>query len=75
MLSEENLQKCFCLFIRNNSFDSVTIDVDRFKSLLGLSSKFTDKQWIMIIKSIDKNGDGQIEFDEFKDMMDLFLSP
>ena len=41
---------------------------------MGLSSKFTDKQWIMIIKSIDKNGDGQIEFDEFKDMMDLFLS-
>jgi calcium-dependent protein kinase len=75
LLSEENLQKCFCLFIRNNSFDSVTIDVDRFKSLLGLSSKFTDKQWIMIIKSIDKNGDGQIEFDEFKDMMDLFLNP
>ena len=74
LLSEENLQKCFCLFIRNNSYDSVTIDVDRFKSLLGLSSKFTDKQWIMIIKSIDKNGDGQIEFDEFKDMMDLFLN-
>ena len=74
LLSEENLKKCFCLFIRNNLFDSVTIDVDRFKSILGLSSKFTDKQWTMIIKSIDKNGDGQIEYDEFKDMMDLFLS-
>ena len=73
LLSEENLKKCFCLFIRNNSYESVTIDVDRFKSLLGLSSKFTDKQWISIIKSIDKNGDGQIEFDEFKDMMELFL--
>jgi calcium-dependent protein kinase len=74
LLSAENLQKCFCLFIRSNSYESVTIDVDRFKSLLGLSSKFTDKQWISIIKSIDKNGDGQIEFDEFKEMIELFLA-
>ena len=42
---------------------------------MGLSSKFTDKQWEMIIKAIDKNGDGQIEIDEFKDMMKLFSDP
>ena len=52
--------------------ETATISCNDFKSILGLSSKFTDKQWEMIIKAIDKNGDGQIEFDEFKDMMKLF---
>ena len=35
--------------------------------------KFSDKQWDTIIKTIDKNGDNEIEYDEFKDMMLLFL--
>ena len=72
LLSEENLKKTFVLFTKTD--ENATITCNEFKGLLGLSSKFSDKQWDMIIKTIDKNGDGQIEFDEFKDMMELFLN-
>ena len=70
LLSDDNLKKTFILFTKTD--ETATISCNDFKSILGLSSKFTDKQWEMIIKAIDKNGDGQIEFDEFKDMMKLF---
>jgi calcium-dependent protein kinase len=72
LLVEENLKNTFVLFTKTN--ENATISCNDFKSILGLSSKFSDKQWDMIIKTIDKNGDGQIEFDEFKDMMELFIN-
>ena len=74
LLSEENLKKAFGLFTRAENVESVSISCTNFKNILGLSSKFTDKQWEMIIKAIDKNGDNEIEYDEFRDMMILFIS-
>jgi len=73
LLSEDNLKKAFALFTKSENVESVSISCTNFKNILGLSSKFTDKQWEMIIKAIDKNGDNEIEYDEFKDMMLLFL--
>ena len=69
LLTEENLKSTFILFTKTD--ENATISCNDFKSILGMSSKFSDKQWDTIIKTIDKNGDGQIEFDEFKDMMGL----
>jgi hypothetical protein len=34
--------------------------IQEFKAVLGLSSKFSDREWEQIIKSIDLNGDGQV---------------
>ncbi len=48
--------------------------VQEFKAVLGLSSKFSDKAWEQIIKSIDLNGDGNIDVSEFIDMMLKFLN-
>ena len=31
-----------------------------FKNILGLSTKFDNKMWEQIIKTIDINGDGQV---------------
>ena len=73
LLAEENLKKVFSLFTKAESVDNVSISCTNFKTILGLSSKFSDKQWETIIKTIDKNGDNEIEYDEFKDMMLLFL--
>lgn len=84
-LREENLRSTFELFIKSKLLEEEVdgemkiqegqeIPVQDFKSILGLSSKFSDKQWETIIKQVDKNGDGQIEFDEFKEMMELFIS-
>jgi calcium-dependent protein kinase len=73
LLAEENLKKVFSLFTKAESVENVSISCTNFKNILGLSSKFSDKQWDTIIKTIDKNGDNEIEYDEFKDMMLLFL--
>ena len=73
LLAEENLKKVFSLFTKSENVENVSISCTNFKNILGLSSKFSDKQWETIIKTIDKNGDNEIEYDEFKDMMLLFL--
>ena len=67
LLTEENLKTAFLLFTKDPS--KIYISPSEFKSILGLQSKFTDKTWEQIIKAIDINGDNQIEFDEFKEMM------
>lgn len=83
-LKESNLRKTFELLKKEKLVEEEVdgeikigegqeIPVDEFKELLGLSSKFTDKQWELIIKEVDKNGDGQIEYEEFKEMMELFF--
>ncbi len=42
--------------------------------MLGLSSKFSEKAWEQIIKSIDLNGDGNIDQAEFTEMMMKFIN-
>ena len=72
LLIEENLKTAFLLFTKDAS--KLYVSPSEFKSILGLQSKFSDKTWEQIIKVIDKNGDNQIEYDEFKDMMLLFVN-
>ena len=69
-LSDAKLKIAFGLFDKDGSN---SISPQELKSLLGLQSKFTAKTWEWIIKSVDKNGDGQIEYSEFKEMMDEFI--
>ena len=71
ILSEENLRTAFCLF--NKQDETQSISCSNFKSILGLQTKFSDKTWEQIIKEIDINGDGDIEFDEFMEMMNKFV--
>jgi calmodulin len=49
---------------------SGVISADEIKSVLGLTSDPTMNEKITeIIKQVDVNGDGEVSFDEFKDMM------
>lgn len=66
-LTDENLKVSFYLFTKDENKKYIT--PTEFKGYLGLQSKFSDKTWDAIIKEIDKNGDGMIEYDEFKEMM------
>lgn len=46
------------------------ISADEIKSVLGLTADPTMNDKIeAIIKQVDVNGDGEVSFDEFKDMM------
>lgn len=58
-LSESRLKSVFDAFdVDGNG----TISVDEFKALIDDS----DDLWEMIIKKVDKNGDGVIDFNEFR---------
>ena len=72
LLTEENLKTAFVLFTKDEN--KIYISPSEFKSILGLQSKFSDKTWEGIIKEIDINGDNQIEYDEFRDMMLKFIN-
>lgn len=72
LLTEENLKTAFVLFTKDEN--KIYISPSEFKSILGLQTKFSDKTWEGIIKEIDINGDNQIEYDEFKDMMLKFIN-
>jgi len=70
-LKEERIKICFGLFDKDGSG---SISPQELKSLLGLQSKFTAKTWEWIIKNVDKDGNGQIDYGEFKEMMDNFIN-
>jgi calmodulin len=49
---------------------SGVISADEIKSVLGLTSDPTINEKITeIIQQVDVNGDGEVSFEEFKDMM------
>ena len=67
MLSKEKLQAAF------NAFDtdgSGKIGIDELKVMLEKNDRLAeDSEWHEVIKEADMNGDGEIDFFEFKDLM------
>lgn len=48
------------------------ISPDEVKAILGHGKIISEKVWASIISQVDANGDGQISFEEFQDMMTKF---
>jgi Ca2+-binding EF-hand superfamily protein len=48
---------------------SGNISADEIREVLGFGGSLSDKQISQIIKQVDENGDGEIDFDEFVNMM------
>jgi calcium-dependent protein kinase len=72
VISDEKLQVAFRLFDQDGSG---SISSEEIKRVLGVGKKFGDEKiWDQILKEVDRNGDGVITFDEFKYMMQKFLS-
>lgn len=71
-LSEEKLRSAFALFDLDGSG---TISAQELKTVLGKlgGQKVQDLVWINMIKEVDRNGDGEINFEEFKGMMKYFI--
>ena len=45
------------------------------KEILGVGQNFTDAVWEKIIKEVDFNEDGKIQYNEFEKMMDALVHP
>lgn len=67
LCTEKNLKIAFDVFDKDKSGGISSLEL---KQILGDSNmKTKDDVWKEMITEIDHNGDGQISFDEFKDMM------
>lgn len=69
-MSEKKLRAAF------NAFDidkSGKIDVGELKQVLAFDKKVSANALQELIAQVDKDGDGEVSFDEFKDMMQTLL--
>merc|ERR1712224_1065392 len=68
-MKEEKLHAAFSLLDLDGNG---RISKDELKQVLGKESDYKnvdDKYWENMIKEVDKNGDGEIDYSEFIDMM------
>ena len=61
------LRKAFAMFDEDNDNEISHAELKRALSTLGMD--YSDKDIKRIISKVDKNGDGVIDFEEFKEMM------
>lgn len=66
LLDENSLKQSFEFFDKDKS-GSVT--ADELKEALGVGKNISEAVWKEVIGEVDENGDGQIDFKEFKMMM------
>lgn len=50
-----------------------TISTDELREVLGVGGNISEEVWAKIIREVDENGDGEIEYAEFKHMMQQLL--
>ena len=66
LLSDKRIKTCFNMFdIDKNG----KISMAEFKHMFANSELIDNDVWIELIESIDQNGDGEIEFCEFRDIL------
>jgi len=71
LLTEEKLKAAFALFDRNGDGD---IEAKELKEVIGDDNNNEDNIWDQMIKEVDLDGNGVIDFEEFKEMMKKLCS-
>jgi calcium-dependent protein kinase len=66
VLTKQRIEYCFQLFDKDKSGQ---ISKDELKNMLGGADNISDEVWAELIKEVDANGDGEIGFNEFRDML------
>lgn len=70
LLNERNMKAAFDMFDRDHGG---TIEAVEVAEILGQGLKCNKEVWKAIVSEVDLNGDGQIDFNEFKAMMKKFV--
>lgn len=70
LLNENNIKIAFDMFDRDGSGN---VEVTEIATILGEGLKCDKHVWEEIVKEVDRDGNGQIDFMEFKEMMNKFI--
>lgn len=65
-LSNLNVEQCFAFFDHDRDGK---ISLSEFKMVFLKENKFSDEEWASFMKQADQNGNGEIEIDEFKEIL------
>lgn len=66
ILNDANLRAAFTLFDKDGGG---TIEAEEIAAILGHNIEKEQSVWQDVIKEVDENGDGMINYEEFKSMM------
>ena len=53
---------------------SGTISIDEIKEVIGQGQTISDEVWAQVVMEVDANGDGEVSYEEFKEMMHALLT-
>ena len=70
LLQDEKLKAAFDYYDKDGSG---SISTEEIKQVIGVGKNIKKEVWDEVIKEIDENGDGEVQFDEFKTMMHSLL--
>ena len=70
ILTDKNLDAAFKLFDVDGGG---AITVEELKKILGKGKNIKEDVWNEILAEVDDNEDGEIDFEEFKTMMNKFI--
>lgn len=71
-MQEDKLKEAFCLFDKDGSGSISAVEL---KNVLGIGKKFGNEDiWAEIVKEVDQDGNGEIDYNEFKIMMEKLLN-
>ena len=71
LMQEEKLRQAFRFYDKDGSG---SISTDEIKSVLGVGKKISEEVWAEVVREVDANGDGEVDFSEFKTMMEKLLT-
>ena len=66
LLSEAKLKQAFRYYDKD---DGGSISLEELKDVLGVGQQITEEVWKQLVFEVDENGDGEISFEEFQEMM------
>merc|ERR1712048_363000 len=66
---DDNCRRAFCTFDKNNDGSISMAELRDLLKLEGVSDALGQQTAESVMREVDKNGDGQIDFEEFKAMV------
>lgn len=71
LLQEDKLKAAFSYY---DTDGSGSISTDEIKDVLGVGKQISEEVWLQVLKEVDSDGNGEVDFEEFKTMMLKLIS-